>query len=352
MLTVETISNAFKTSIDSKKIELNFLTNGNGLQVGICNYGARITHFRLSDKNQTDIVLGFNSIQDYFSNSEFYHGVTVGVFANRIKNAKFILEDIIYQLEANNGNNSLHSGASGFHNKVWDIVNKTQNAITLKTVKADGQGGFPGELGCTVTFTLNNENELQIDYSAVSDKNTVINLTNHAYFNLNGEGSGNILNHDVEINANVFVEIDKTSAPTGKLLKVDNTPFDFRIPKKIGAEINSENQQLLMGNGYDHSFELNKEKDAMSLAAKVKGNLSGIALEVYTTEPAVQFYTGNFLDGKDKGKSGFNYQARDGFCLETQHHPDSPNQPQFPSTFLAAQKEFKSSTIYKVILPN
>ncbi|TKC00141.1 aldose epimerase family protein [Pedobacter cryophilus] len=351
MLALQKLKEGFSKIIQSQSVQLHFLENNNGLKVGICNYGARITHFFVPDKGNTDIVLGFDNLEGYLNATERYHGVTVGPFANRINDAQFILDGITHQLEANNGKNSLHGGSSGFHNKIWDILEVERNTITLKVTNSDREGGFPGNLACQITFTLTNENELRMDYSAISDQNTVINLTNHAYFNLNGAGNGDILNHQVKIDADEFVEIDETCIPTGKLLKVADGAFDFRKPKPIGQDINIENDQLLMGNGYDHSFVLNKNENDFTFAATAKGDLTAITLEVYTTEPAMQFYTGNFLNDLDKGKMGKIYKARTGFCFETQHHPDSPNQPQFPSTFLAANQEFKSATVYKIILP-
>ena len=351
MLTIQKLRERFSKIIQSQSVQLHFLENNNGLKVGICNYGARITHFFVHDENHTDIVLGFDDLEGYLNAVEPYHGVTVGPYANRINNAEFILDEITYQLEANNGKNSLHGGSTGFHNKIWDILKVEKSAITLKVTNSDREGGFPGNLNTQITFTLNNENELKMDYSAISDQNTVINLTNHAYFNLNGEGNGDILKHEVKIEANEFIQIDDTCIPTGKLLKVTDGAFDFRKPKPIVQDISTEDTQLLMGNGYDHSFVINKNKNEFAFAASAKGDLTGITLEVYTTEPAMQFYTGNFLNDIDKGKMEKPYKARTGFCFETQHHPDSPNQPLFPSTLLKAQQAFESSTVYKIILP-
>jgi aldose 1-epimerase len=351
MLLLQEIKEGFSKIIHSQTVRLHFLENNNGLKVGICNYGARITHFLVPDKNNTDIVLGFDDLAAYLNAAERYHGVTVGPYANRINNAQFILDDITYQLEENNGKNSLHAGSTGFHDKIWDIVKEERNAITLKVMSNDQEGGFPGNLNVQITFTLTNENELRMDYSAISDQNTIVNLTNHAYFNLNGEGNGDVLHHQVKIDADEFVEIDETCIPTGKLLKVADGAFDFRNPKPIGQDINKGDNQLLMGNGYDHSFVINKSENEFAFAASAEGDLTGITLEVYTSEPAMQFYTGNFLNNLDKGKMGEIYKARTGFCFETQHHPDSPNQPQFPSTLLKAHQEFKSKTVYKIILP-
>jgi aldose 1-epimerase len=351
MSAFEKLKDGFSQIIQSKPVQLHFLENDKGLAVGICNYGARITHFFIPDENNTDIVLGFNNLDGYLNAMERYHGVTVGPYANRINNAQFTLEHTTYQLEINNGKNSLHSGTTGFHHKIWDILEVKKNTITLEVTNSDGEGGFPGNLNVQITFTLNNDNELKMDYSAISDQNTVINLTNHAYFNLNGEGSGTILNHHVKIDADEFVAIDETCIPTGELLNVEDSPFDFRTFKTIGQQITEVNKQLLMGAGYDHSFVLNKNENEFNFAAAAVGDLTGITLEVYTTEPAMQFYSGNFLNDQDKGKMDKSYKARTGFCFETQHHPDSPNQPQFPSTYLKAKQAFKSATVYKVIIP-
>lgn len=347
---IQSISTAFKKEINGQLIQQVFLENIKGTKVGICNYGARITHFIVSDfQNQpTDIVLGFNNIESYIQANERYHGVTVGPFANRIGNAKFQLDDKTYQLEANDGDHTLHSGSVGFHDLVWLVSAVQENEITLKINHQHLSGGFPGDIDCSITFTLTDEDELKMKYHSRTNEDTVINLTNHAYFNLNGEGSGTILNHQVQINAYKFVEIDESSIPTGKVIEVDQTPFDFRNPKIILHDIEVDDLQLKNGNGYDHSFELDKKDTGLSFSASAIGDKSKIKLEVFTTEPAMQFYSGNFLNGKDKGKSGIYYERRTGFCLETQHHPDSPNQPNFPSTFLAKGEEFNSTTIYKI----
>lgn len=347
---LELISSAFKKNIKQKVIQHYFIKNKKNTIVGICNYGARITHFIITgSKNQvTDIVLGFNDSESYSIANERYHGATVGPFANRIANSKFKLGDSEFQLSNNDGLNTLHSGAAGFHDKVWKVVNRCENEISLQLTHENLMGGYPGDIDCAISFTLTDGDELVMNYQAKSNQDTVINLTNHAYFNLNGEGSSDVLSHLVKINANSFVEIDSTAIPTGNRKKVNETPFDFRDFKSIDNDIDEDNEQLKNGNGYDHSFELNKTDNDLSFAAAAIGDKSNIKLEVFTTEPAVQFYTGNFLNGKDKGKSGVFYDKRTAFCFETQHHPDSPNQVHFPSTFLAKDEEFKSTTIYKV----
>ncbi|MEO5911532.1 MAG: aldose epimerase family protein [Pelobium sp.] len=350
MINFSEIEKNFEKVIENKQISLNFIKNLKGVKVGICNYGARITHFIVpaNDDQSVDIILGFKNIEDYLKASDPYHGATIGRFANRIADGKFSLDGVEYKLALNNGPNNLHGG-EGFQKKIWDVVASSENTISLSILSEDGEDGFPGELNCNVQFTLQDNNELHIDYHATSDKNTVINLTNHAYFNLNGEGNGNILNHEIRINAKSIIPIDENSIPTGEMMSVENTPFDFSAPKEIEAAIYNHHQQLNMGNGFDHSFVLDKSKRDLSFAAIAKGDKTGILLEVSTTEPGMQFYSGNFLDGSLIGKSGQPYGYREGFCFETQHHPDSPNRPEFPTTILKAGENFKSTTIFRVI---
>ena len=342
------LQEAFEKNIDGKSVHLYWLRNRT-ISVGICNYGARITHFIVSKaEKEVDITLGFNSIDDYLSKeNEFYYGVTVGRFANRIEDAKFTLDGETYQLEANNNGNSLHSGSEAFHNKVWDVKTVEDNSITLSTLSSDGEGGFPGNLTCEVHFKLSAENELIISYSATTDKDTVINLTNHAYFNLNGEGNGTILNHQFCINADKFLPIKENCTPKGNFEDVSHTPFDFRKAKQIITDINLNDEQLKFGNGYDHSFAIN-QTEKMNFVASATGDKTGLTLEVYSTEPGMQFYTGNYLNG-DIGKNGKPYDARTGFCFEMQHYPDSPNHPNFPSVTLKAGEKFKSATVYKIV---
>jgi aldose 1-epimerase len=350
MANLETLKQAFITQVKGASTVLVVLKNQKGTQVGICNYGARITHFIVQDQQQNwvDVVLGFNSIQEYLTASELYHGVTAGPFANRIAEGKFSLGNITYQLEQNNGLNNLHSGTNGFHAQVWDVVEQNRYSVLLSITYADNEGGFPGPIQASVKFTLTDDDELVMDYKAGSQKNTIINLTNHAYFNLNGEGSGTILNHVVKINAQSFVEINEACIPTGKFIEVENTAFDFSVLKPIAQDIADQDVQLLNGSGYDHSFVLNKSVDGLSHVATAIGDISNLKLEVFTTEPGMQFYTGNFLNAKDKGKAGNYYERRSGFCFETQHHPDSPNHPHFPSVLLNAGELFESKTVYKI----
>lgn len=344
-----TIKPNFQTIIGHKNTDLFTLENVLGTQVGICNYGARITHFMVKDAkgNTIDIVLGFNSVDEYQNSKERYHGVTVGPFANRIAGGCFSLNNKQYHLEANNGTNCLHGGSTGFHDKVWDLTAQTTSSVSLTTITKENEGGFPGELSVTITYSLNDDNELLIEYSADSKQDTFINLTNHAYFNLNG--AGDILSHQIKIEADQFLPINESCIPLGSLKEVLNTPFDFRIFKAIDSAIDAEDEQLKIGKGYDHSFELQKNgPNEFTLAATAIGDVSGIKLEVLTTEPAVQFYTGNYLGGQDLGKNNELYEDRTGFCFETQHHPDSPNQPGFKSTLLKSGEKYYSKTVYKV----
>jgi aldose 1-epimerase len=343
------LKSSFQKTIKGRKTDLHVLENSAGTQVGICNYGARITHFIVKDKteNQVDTVLGFNNIDDYVNAKERYHGVTVGPFANRIANGSFKLNGEVFLLEKNNGSNCLHGGSNGFHDKVWEFADISQTSVALRITTVEAEGGFPGELTVVITYSLNEHNELLMEYHAETLRDTVINLTNHAYFNLNG--TGDILAHQVKIEANQFVGINENCIPSGELKQVAGTPFDFRTFKMAGQDIYIDDEQLLMGKGYDHSFEIKHQKtEIMDLAATVIGDISGLKLEVLTTEPAVQFYTGNYLGGQDIGKNMERYEDRSGFCLETQHHPDSPNQAAFPSTVLKKGEIFSSITIYKI----
>jgi aldose 1-epimerase len=279
---------------------------------------------------------------------EPYFGALVGRYANRIGNARFILEGKEYKLVANNGPNALHGGPSGFHAQVWNAKQSNTSTLELSYISRDGEEGYPGNLDVKVIYTLTGNNELKIEYTAATDKATVVNLTNHAYFNLNGEGNGSITDHLLMINAEKFTPVDNTVIPTGDLRSVEGSPFDFRKDTPIGARINAEDEQLRYGLGYDHNFVLNKNKDTPELAAHVTGIQTGIQMEVLTTEPGLQFYSGNFLDGKTRdGKGGKSYPFRTGFCLETQHFPDSPNKLSFPDTVLRTGEIFKSTSIYK-----
>jgi len=330
------------------------LSNSQGMKVKITNVGGHIMSIQLPDKNGnlTDVVLGYDSAKDYVGGKGFY-GSTVGRYGNRIAKGKFTLDGKEYKLSINNGVNTLHGGPGGFHNVTWngeEVSTHEGKGVQLTYLSKDGEEGYPGNLNVKVVFSLSDSNELKIQYEATTDKPTVVNLTNHSYFNLSGEGSGDILNEEIMINADKFVPVDTTLIPLGDLRPVQGTPFDFTTPHKIGERINADNDQLKAGGagaGYDHCFVLNKkEGNELSLAAKVSDPASGRKMEVWTTEPGIQFYTGNFLNGAP-GKGGKPYNYRGGFCLETEHFPDSPNQPSFPSTVLKPGDTYKSTTIYE-----
>jgi aldose 1-epimerase len=338
----------FQQSINGKPVAL-FHIFTQEISCFITNYGARIVSLETFDKEDkmVDVVLGFDNLDDYIHAKSQYHGATVGRYANRIANGTFTINDSTFSLVKNKGNNSLHGGINAFHNQVWDCVSHTQNEIVLEFISPHLEEGFPGELKTRVTFTVDGSN-VSIDYEAISTEDTIINLTNHAYFNLNGEGSGTVLDHKIFINAEYFTPVDNNSIPLGHLQLVSETPFDFTREKAIGIDIDEENEQLKIGKGYDHNFVLNQYVEKkLNLAARAWGDKSNIKMEVWTTEPGVQFFTANNLDGSDKGKSGVDYTKRMAFCLETQHFPDSPNQAHFPSTLLRAEQKFQSSTVFR-----
>lgn len=338
----------FQETIDGKQTDLYVLKNKD-LRVAITNYGARVVSLLMPDKNGniTDVSVGFDNIDDYTKGGDTYFGAVVGRYGNRIAKGKFKLDGKEYTLATNNAPNHLHGGNKGFSRVVWDVQQPEDSTLILIYISPDAEEGYPGELNAQVTYILTSNNELKIVYEATTDKPTVVNLTNHTYFNLNGEGSGSINNHLMMINANKFTPVDSTLIPTGKLENVANTPFDFRKPTAIGERINDTNNiQLKYGKGYDHNFVLNKSGGGLTKAAEVVGDQSGIVMDVYTTEPGIQFYGGNFMNGTHKLKSGKTDDYRTAFCLETQHYPDSPNQPNFPSTTLEPGKVYKTTTVY------
>jgi aldose 1-epimerase len=342
----------FGKTEDGQQVDLYTLSNKNGVEVAITNYGGTVVSWKVPDRNGhiADVVLGYDNVKDY-ENGKAYFGATVGRYANRIAHGKFILNGSTYTLAKNDGENHLHGGIKGFSKRVWtakDVSGSNGQALELTYLSKDGEEGYPGNLSVTVVFTLTEKNELKIEYSATTDKDTVLNLTNHSYFNLAGQGSGDILSHQLTLNADRFTPVDATLIPTGELRKVKGTPFDFTQTTAIGARINQDDEQLKLGKGYDHNWVLNKTKlGVLTLAAELYEPKSGRLLEVRTTEPGVQFYTGNFLDGSAHGKEGKVYNYRTGMCLETQHFPDSPNHPDFPSTVLKPGQRFHSTTIYK-----
>ena len=341
---------AFQASIDGKETNLFLLNNKNGARVAITNYGGRIVGLWVPDKNGklTDVVVGLDAVEKYQNSTEPYFGALIGRYGNRIAKGKFELDGKSYTLFTNNGPNTLHGGKKGFQDVVWDAHQVDDSTLELSYLSKDMEAGFPGNLSVKVVYTLTDENELKIDYRAETDKKTVVNLTNHAFFNLNGEGNGTILNHTLQINANKYTPVDSTLIPTGEIVSTAATPFDFAGMHKIGERIDANNEQLKNGKGYDHNFVLNvPEQGKLFPAAKVVGDISGITMEVLTVEPGLQFYSGNFMQGKNTFKSGAKDDFRTAFCLETQHFPDSPNQASFPSTELDPGKVYKTSTVYK-----
>jgi aldose 1-epimerase len=339
----------FSSTLNGEKIDLFILQNKNQFVVAITNYGARIVSAILKNKSGqlTDVVLGFDNLQRYISSDEKYHGAIIGRYANRIAKGKFILNGVEYNLAINNGPNHLHGGNKGFHDVAWEVKEFNQNSIELTYISKDGEEGYPGELKVSVTYTLHDDNALEINYKASTNKDTIINLTNHSYFNLNGAGSGTIYDHQLLIEADAFTPIDPDSIPTGVIQPVTNTPFDFKKFTSIGQRINADDIQLKNGKGYDHNFIINKSANELVKAATAYSPATGIQLEVYTTEPGVQFYSGNFMKGSNTLKNGAKDDYRTAFCLETQHFPDSPNQPHFPSVILKKNQVFKSKTIYQ-----
>jgi aldose 1-epimerase len=334
-------------TFSGQPVDIFTLRNSHGIEVKATSYGAIITSIVTPDRTgkRGDITLGFDTFEEYLKNTPFF-GALVGRYGNRIAKGHFTLDGKTYTLAVNNGANHLHGGLKGFDKVLWkgEMVNG-KTAVAFSRRSPDGEEGYPGNLDVRVTYTLTEQDELVIDYHAVTDKATPINLTQHTYFNLAGEGD--ILGHVLMIDADRFTPVDSTLIPTGELAPVAGTPFDFRKPTAIGARIGESHPQLKNGNGYDHNWVLNKKGTARQLAARVVDPKSGRTLEVSTTEPGVQFYSGNFLDGTVKGKGGRAYQQRSGLCLETQHFPDSPNHPSFPSTILKPGAEYRSETAFK-----
>jgi aldose 1-epimerase len=347
--TMPTVQRApFGKTPGGQDVESFTLKNTGGIEVRVITYGATITSITTPDRNgaMADIVLGFDSLDGYLGDHPYF-GAVVGRYANRIANARFSIDKNVYEVAANNGRNHLHGGIKGFDKQVWTPEIIGSNAIRLSRLSPDGEEGYPGELQVAVVYSLTNYNELIVEYQASTDLPTHVNLTQHSYFNLAGAGSGDVLDHQLTIEADRYTPVDEALIPTGELAAVDGTPFDFRKPATIGARINAAHPQLRRGNGYDHNWVLNKRGDALQLAARVVEPKSGRVLEVATTEPGMQFYTGNFLDGSMTGKSDRAYGRRGGFCLETQHYPDSPNQPEFPSTVLRPGSTYSSRTVFK-----
>lgn len=339
----------FGKMTDGRAVQIYTLTNARGMTARITNYGGILVSLTAPDRwgKKADVVLGYNKLEDYIKATPYF-GAIAGRYANRIAKGQFKLDGVTYNLAKNNGPNSLHGGKVGFDKKLWKATSKMTSrgpALDLYYVSPNTEEGYPGNLSTRVIYTLTNDNALRIDYSAMTDKKTVLNLTHHSYFNLKGEGNGDILGHRLMLNANRFTPVDATLIPTGKLQNVKGTPFDFRKYFTIGRRINYKNVQLQRGKGYDHNFVVNGK--GFRTAARVYEPTMGRMMTVSTTEPGIQLYTGNFLDGTNIGKRGIAYKFRNGFCLETQHFPDSPNHPKFPSTTLRPGKVYRQTTIYR-----
>jgi len=340
---------SFGTSPQGEAVDIYTLTNEEGMEAKITNYGGIVTALKVKDAEGKfdDVVLGFDKLQSYIDNNPYF-GALIGRYGNRIAKGQFSLDGTSYELATNNMGNHLHGGLKGFDKVVWNAETKNTEEgqqLILSYTSPDGEEGYPGKLKTKVTYTLTKDNTLRIAYEATTDKKTIVNLTNHSYFNLSGDPTQKVLSHEVMINAEQYVPVDEILIPTGELAPVKDTPFDFSEPKTIGQHIGSEHEQVVRGKGYDHCWVLNKE--GMGLAARVYEPQSGRVMEVYTTEPGVQFYTGNFLNGSVKGKNGIAYGQRTAFCLETEHYPDSPNQPNFPSVELSPGETYNSTTEYR-----
>ena len=339
----------FGQTKDGIAVELYTLRNGKGAEAGICNYGGIVTFLKVPDRDGQfgDVVLGYDNLADYIKDTPYF-GALIGRYGNRIAKGKFTLDGTEYTLAVNNGPNALHGGLKGFDKVVWEpkiLASLEGPSLELKYVSKDGEEGYPGTLTVTAVYTLTDDNGLKLEYTATTDKDTVVNLTQHSYFNL--AGKGDILKHVVTMPADRFTPVDSTLIPTGELRAVEGTPFDFRTPTAIGARIGQDDEQLKFGNGYDHNSVINKPMGQLSLMARVYEPTSGRVLEVLSTEPGLQFYTGNFLDGKLTGKGGWVYQFRNGFCMEPQHFPNSPNQPNFPSVVLKPGQVYKNTIVFK-----
>jgi len=339
----------FDTIIDGKKVSLCWIEN-KGIKAAFTNYGGRLVGLWVADKNgkQTDVVVGMNSVKGFKNSTEPYFGATIGRVGNRVALGKFVLEGQQYTIPLNNGKNALHGGVKGFQDVVWNAEKTDSKTLVFTYVSPDGEQGFPGNLKVKVTYTLTDDQTVKMEYEATTNKTTIVNLTNHAFFNLNGEGSGTILNHELQIYGNKFTPVDEGLIPTGELKLVKNTPFDFTSKHTIGERIETKDEQLKFGKGYDHNYVLNTDKkEGFVHAATIKGDISGVTLDVYTEEPGLQFYSGNFMQSKNTFKSGAKDDFRTAFALETQHFPDAPNQPKFPQITLKAGEKYHTVSLYK-----
>lgn len=343
------VKSDFVSEVQGKPTALYVLKNQNGAEACVTNYGGRLVSVMVPDKNgkMTDVVLGYDNVQQYVDTDGNYGGL-IGRYGNRIANGKFSLDDVEYQLPINNNGHCLHGGPEGYHTRVWDANQVSDQAVELTYLSKDGEAGFPGNLTIKVTYTLTNDNAVDIKYEAITDKPTVVNLTNHSYFNLSGVPGSQILDHKLMLNADTYVPVDETLIPTSVLDSVAGTPMDLRQLTVVGAEIDAPFEQLVRGKGYDHNWVLNTNCDVNILAAKAISETSGIGMEVYTNEPGLQFYAGNAMNkAGDTGKHGTIYPHRGAICLETQHYPDSPNQSVFPSVVLRPGEKYFSECIYK-----
>lgn len=340
----------FVSEVDGKPTALYVMKNKNGAEACLTNYGGRLVSVMVPDKNgkMTDVVLGYDNVADYIASDGNFGGL-IGRYGNRIAQGEFTLDDVTYELPHNDNGHCLHGGPQGFHTQVWDARQINGQTVELSRVSKDGEAGFPGNLDVKVTYTLTDDNAVDIQYEAVTDKPTIVNLTNHSYFNLSGIPGSQILDHEVMIQAQTYTPVDSLLIPTEVLDSVAGTPLDFRSPVAIGARINEPFDQLIKGRGYDLNWVLDTKGNIQTLAAKAYSPASGIALEVYTDEPGIQFYTGNFMTGEDKGKHGTVYPHRGALCLETQHYPDSPNKASFPTTVVRPGEKYTSRCIYKFV---
>ncbi len=333
----------------STGLKVYTLQNSNGMRMTVTNFGGKIMSLQVPDRNGKfgDVVLGYDSASQYPAGNPYF-GAMIGRYGNRIAAGQFKLNDNTYQLATNNGKNALHGGPTGFHNRIWSVASpEGSDKLVMTYVSADGEEGYPGKLTLTVTYSLTAQNELEINYQAVTDQQTILNPTHHSFFNLAGEGNGDVLGHQLELMAGHFLPVDDGLIPTGVFTPVENTPFDFRQPHTIGERIGQNDPQLLAGKGYDHCWVLSKKPGEFGLAARVTEPVSGRVMEVWTTEPGLQFYSGNFLTGKDIGKGGKAYNFRTAFCLEAEHFPDSPNHAEFPSTVLNPGETYQQRTVYR-----
>jgi aldose 1-epimerase len=339
----------FQKTVEGKKVELFLLTNKNGVEISVCNYGAKVVSLYVPDRHGkwTDVVLGKSNIDDYMNDQEPYFGAVCGRTANRIANGSFILDNVKYQLALNTGSSNLHGGIKGFNVVVWDAHQLDEQTLVLTYLSKNGEEGFPGNLHVTMIYHLTDDNAFEVSYEATTDQTTILNLTNHSYFNLSGEGDPYIGDHKLVINADYYLPTSDIAIPLGKPEKVEDTPFDFRSEHTIGERIGEEFTQLIFGNGYDHNFNLNRTGEGLAFCARAVSPKTGIILEIYTTEPGVQLYTGNYLNGSFIGKNGHTYPKRSAFCLETQHFPDSIHHSDFPTTILKPGEKFRSKSIYR-----